>query len=314
MIAYTRLRAGSGAIYLVAPGPGTVRRLTGPERPLYDPAWSPDGSMLVALGPGDGGDQAVYLIDASTGEPRPIMVDGAPKLRPAWSPDGEEIVLELSVGRSGYHLFAIRPDGTGLRQITGPLNEADLPRPTATPAPTFAYVEMAPDHRLEVEEMPAWSPDGAEIVFVRPADRPRTRLEDPGLDHHIWRIARDGTGLRRLTHGAVHDLDPTYSPDGTRIAFTRYVDHELIRTQQGGHSAVRVWVMRADGSEPRIVTAEPAQYQSPSWSPDGTRLVCSRSVGGPSHLFVFEVDGSGGTALTDPEEDGDYAPAWSPVT
>ncbi len=53
-------------------------------------------------------------------------------------------------------------------------------------------------------------------------------------------------------------------------------------------------------------------YQAPSWSPDGEYLVCSRSTGGPTHLFVTPVHGSGGEVLTDPAEDGDYDPAWRP--
>src|SRR2546425_9292979 len=149
LIAFTRMRGGFGTIHLVTPESGTVRRLTGPELPLYDAAWSPDGSRLVALGWGVGGGPAVYFIDASTGDARPITVDRAPKLRPAWSPDGEEIVLELSVGRSGYHLFALHPDGTGLRQITGPRLEGNLPQPTIAASPAFAYVEAAEQHMPE---------------------------------------------------------------------------------------------------------------------------------------------------------------------
>src|SRR5438093_1796900 len=111
-IAFARLRdAGDGVrswIHLVEPTSAAVRPLTPAELSLYDPYWSPDGSRLVALG----GDQLdpwpqVYVIDAASGESDRISNDGALKLHPVWSPDASEILLDLSVCASGYHLFAI---------------------------------------------------------------------------------------------------------------------------------------------------------------------------------------------------------------
>jgi Tol biopolymer transport system component len=242
------------------------------------------------------------------------MLDGASKLRPAWSPDGKEIVLEVAIGRSGYHLWAVRPDGTGLRQITGPPLRPHLPPPAPPEARVAAFVGLAPDDGMdEVEEMPTCSPDDREIAFVRPTAMPRSHAAyESGTAHHLWTVTRDGTNPRQLTSGAVHDLDPAWSPDGKRLAFTRHIDREVIRTAEGGYSAVRIWTVGADGSDLRLLTQESAVYQAPSWSPDGSHLVCSRSTGGPAHLIVIPVDGSGGEALTEPDEDGDYDPAWRP--
>jgi Tol biopolymer transport system component len=313
MIAFTRLQQGDAAVHLVDPASGVVRRLTDPGVRLYDPTWSPDGSRLVALGRGDGGGQGLYVVDVTDGTARAIMLDGAAKLRPAWSPDAGEIVMELAVGRSGYHLWAVRPDGTGLRQITGPPLRPELPPPPPAEARVTAYLEVAPGEGIdEVEERPTWSPDGREIAFVRPAAVPRLHADESGIAHHLWAVGRDGTNARPLTDGPVHDLDPAWSPDGRRIAFTRYVDRDVIRTGEGSHSAVRIWTIGADGSDLRLLTSEPAVYQAPSWSPHGDYLVCSRSTGGPTHLFVIPVHASGGEVLTDPDEDGDYDPVWRP--
>jgi len=160
--------------------------------------------------------------------------------------------------------------------------------------------------------MPTWSPDGRVIAFVRFHTRPQRRFDDSGFDHHIWTVGADGTGERRLSDGPVHDLEPAYSPDGTRIAFTRYVDGEIIRKGRSGHSAVRLCVMNADGTGVQVLTEEPAGYASPTWSPDGTWLVCSRSIFGPSHVFVLDAEGSNGHAITHPDKDEDYDPAWRP--
>ena len=71
--------------------------------------------------------------------------------------------------------------------------------------------------------------------------------------------------------------------------------------------------MNADGTGVRVLTPEPADYASPSWSPDGTWLVFSRAVSGPPHLFVIRADGSNGHPLTHPGTYGDYDPAWRPL-
>ncbi len=86
MIAFTRLQRGDAAVHLVDPASGVVRRLTDPGLRLYDPAWSPDGSRLVALGGGDGGGQGLYVVDDPDGTARAIMLDGAAKLRPHGRP------------------------------------------------------------------------------------------------------------------------------------------------------------------------------------------------------------------------------------
>ncbi len=129
-IAFARLGHGDrGRIHLVQPDDRAVRALTDPNLSMHAPAWSPDGSRLVALGngPADGLLPQVYLIDAASGEAEGITHDGVPKLSPAWSPDGSEIFVEPSVGNRGYDLFGLRPDGSGLHQITGPPFEGELP-------------------------------------------------------------------------------------------------------------------------------------------------------------------------------------------
>lgn len=112
------------------------------------------------------------------------MLDGTSKLRPAWSPDGKEIVMEVAIGRSGYHLWAVRPDGTGLRQITCPPLRPHLPPRAPPEARVAAFVELAPDEGVgEVEEMPTWSPDDREIAFVRPTAVPRGHAYESGTAH-----------------------------------------------------------------------------------------------------------------------------------
>jgi TolB protein len=75
------------------------------------------------------------------------------------------------------------------------------------------------------------------------------------FDNHddVWTIQADGTDLTRLTHSPGHDFDPSWSPDGARIAF---------RSERSGEP--EIWVMSADGTGQRRLAAG----LSPAWSPD----------------------------------------------
>jgi TolB protein len=107
----------------------------------------------------------------------------------------------------------------------------------------------------------------------------------------VWAIRADGTGLTKLTHSPGHDFDPSWSPDGKRIAF---------RSERSGEP--EIWVMHADGTGQRRVSAG----LSPAWSPDGSLIAFS----GPSGLSVIRPDGTGLRVLPD-TEGGEY-PSWSP--
>jgi Tol biopolymer transport system component len=112
----------------------------------------------------------------------------------------------------------------------------------------------------------------------------------------IWVANADGSKLSRLTGRRGPEFDPSWSPDGSSIAYRD--------SRRGINRNDEIYVMSADGSHQRNLTRSAANEWSPSWSPDGT-LIAFYS-GEP---YVMRPDGSGARALV--EAEGEY-PAWSP--
>jgi Tol biopolymer transport system component len=120
----------------------------------------------------------------------------------------------------------------------------------------------------------------------------------------VWTIDADGTDLTRLTHSPGPDFDPSWSPDGTQIAF---------RSERSGEP--EIWVMNADGTSQRRLAAG----LSPAWSPDGLRIAYASPGDQPcppgrgplcSGLSIMNADGSGQHRV--PQTDGGEYPSWSP--
>jgi Tol biopolymer transport system component len=116
------------------------------------------------------------------GQPIAITQGSQQMFHPQLSPDGEWLTFE-SIGTKQEDLFIIRPDGTGMRQLT------DDPHK---------------DRQLR------WSPDGKRIAFS----------SDRTGNFEIWTINRDGSNLQQLTFTAGRNAArPVWSPDGTRLAY-----------------------------------------------------------------------------------------------
>ena len=164
-----------------------------------------------------------------------------------------------------------------------------------------------------------------------------------GANADIYAAYSNNTGLSRLTTAAGADLDPAWSPDGSKIAFTTERDGNFeiysmsstgtnpLRLTQNSRSDSRpawspdggriafvslrdsnteIYVMNADGTNQVRLTNNDTHDSDPAWSPDGTRIAFSSERDG-SGIWIMNADGSGARRLT-ANPHGDYQPAWSP--
>lgn len=197
--------------------------------------------------------------------------------QPDWSPDGSRIAFDFQ-DETGVHLAIIGADGSGRLALTS-----------------------APG----VQETPTWSPDGAWITYgaFDPAQ--------PTFSTSIWVVRADGTDARQVTDDGF-DVEPVFSPDGTRIAFGRIVGD----SPEGQLEAL--YVVGADGTGLREVVPARPGLEHPDWSPDGRSLtfdIGPETPGTPHAGAIMSVrpDGTGLHVLRAPTETLRFFKArWSP--
>ena len=159
-------------------------------------------------------------------------------------------------------------------------------------------------------------------------------------DAEIHTMRPDGSGPRPVTDNSAHDVRPAWSPDGTKLSFTR---HEKIFVKDMGSGRVvrltdnvgmssfnsawspsgariafdssrdgdqEIYAMdSSDGSGVKKLTENGNHDVNPTWSPDGTRIAFERDY----DIWVMNADGTGQKNLTDTTDSAsEYEPDWSP--
>src|SRR5262245_26524362 len=159
---------------------------------------------------------------------------------------------------------------------------------------------------LEVRDLdydPAWSSDGATIVFT----------SDRAGSADLFRVKPDGSALERLTDDPAYDDQAAFSPDGKQLVF--------VSTRQGGFA--RLWTMNLATRKAKALTTGTGGDFRPAWSPDGRWIAFAsdRDGGMPfAHgrwehlqlvdLYIVRPDGTGLKRIS---EHGDFcgSPKWN---
>ena len=152
---------------------------------------------------------------------------------------------------------------------------------------------------------PSGNYDGTKIVFTSFRDGVIGDLDLPA--NEIYVMNPDGSGQTRITNNLVNESGPEFSPDGTKIVFSRSVSV----------NGSDIFIMNADGTgEVDLTPAAGLRELSPTFSPDGTKIVFtlqdSADNSGNSEVMIMNADGSNLVAVTNTPDTIEQTPSFSP--
>jgi Tol biopolymer transport system component len=304
--------------YRIPVDPATAEPTGDPERmPELDDfewfAWSPDMQQIAGVPPLGGDWQHMLLMRG--GSVTTLPFGGIYQLTTLWwTPDGSEIQFtyrtynqsdqrktvlaldpangnarELFPRRDSIHHIHVSPDGTHMVFLRGPgavggpnelvvsgLDDPDGGRVLAS--------ETDPEGQFWLHYgLPAFSPDGSQIAFVR-QDRGLDATEPVGL----YVIPSDGSGPARLITTVPLIARATWDPSGRFIAFLE----RDYAAQTGTISVVSV----ETGSKRQLLPPGPMSeaHRLRTWSPDGKWIVFSRQIGNSEFWVTDDLLGEGG--------------------
>lgn len=283
------------------------------EQDILEAQWSPDRTRIAfSARQAQSADPIISIVESDGSNPFNLGMSGYGEGQLDWSPDGSQLVFTHFDVESFYGSIYRRRTNVG----SGPHRISQGPRCVC--------------------DNPVWSPDG-ELIAHRKGDgiaikrrggwllreiKPKgISLRDPvwfpGGKRLLVRgyIESRDTGevfIVRVKKGSpkqitgrpsLHELDMSFSPDGTKLVF--------VRSDCGWDCDYDIWTMDSNGANATRLAGSNNGEVSPVWSPDGTRIAFS-GYGGTGYdydLYTMNADGTDKKVVFATDQD-DYAKGW----
>ena len=351
LVAYASDESGNPDIWLIDSRGGSALRLTDDPAADRNPHWFPDGSA-VAFVSNRTGRPAIWKVPR-LGGPATLILDNADE--PAISADGQWLAAAQPNSRASRRISIVSlQDPNRRRWMTGDRDGLwDHRAPAWSPdGTTLCYaagrdlwlvpVDRGAPRRLttdgEIDFKPSWSPDGQYVYFS--SYREGTAA--------VWRVSARGGRPSRLTPGAGPERDPDVSRDGSRLAYTTFIDDPdlVLRDLDSGreqtlagardeeHPALSpdaqsvvfgsdrwggrfdLWIQpltrdHALAGPARRLTDHAGSVAQAAFSNDGRWIAYHRVVNGQRDVWIIPASGGAPASFTD-DPAIDVHPAWSP--
>src|SRR5256884_403630 len=310
------------SIWMVPTSSGEAKRFTYGPGNTHSPCWSPDGCWLafVSEREGETADKSekeqkklgkdkpqIWLIPTDGGEARQLTFMEHGASNPVWSPDSKRLLFNAPVGPADEET----EDGK-------PLPKARVIDRLWYRLDGVGFIYERRQHLFLVdvaagEPQPlddggwdgsdaARSPGGSRIAFVSSRADDRWRLPSPDVYTLVINDGKAGD-LRCLTEGSLSCGSPSWSPDGSTIAFLG-----SLKLRSGGHVDIYTISAQAEQGKATNLTQEfEGSFQdwtnsdigddhlspAPTWSSDGKIIHALASHRGATRIFTFSINGAG---------------------
>nr|MBC8555457.1 PD40 domain-containing protein [Candidatus Brocadiales bacterium] len=269
---------------------------------VYAPRWSPDGKQIAFLSDHDDKHSQLYIMSVEDGNTRKLTSLGYRAGPAVWSPNSKYIIFSAPlINTRNLKNKMVNTDWNNIPKVVkrakykvdGQCFVLDKINQLFIISIKSGEIKQI-THSDQANFMPTWSPDNRRIVVSRTRD---DLTEYNASD--IWIMDRDGSNQRMITKNISSAISPSWSPDGSTIAFYGKDDNQQAWDQTMAH----VLIIPVTGGESKSLTSKhdrcaillqaPAVTPAPIWSTNGDSVTFCIANSGNIHVVRTSInDGS----------------------